>query len=51
MPWDRKPNALTTKPATAAAQSTENLCYLRDNHINVASSGPDPNPRGGGQLH
>ena len=41
------------KPATAAAESTENLGYLSDNHINVctvASPGPDPSPRGGGQL-
>ena len=31
-------NALTTKPVTAAAESTDNLCYLRDNHVDVYCS-------------
>ena len=31
-------HALTTKPANAAAESTENLRYLSDNHINVYCS-------------
>ena len=44
-PSDHQSNALTTKPAIAAAESTENLKILM---YTVASR--DPNPRGGGQL-
>ena len=35
---------------TAAAKWTENLWYLCTVLINVYVAGPDPNPRGGGQL-
>ena len=43
---------LTTRPPTAAAESTENLWYLCTVLINVYVAGPDPDPnhRGGGQL-
>ena len=45
-------HAVTTKPAIAAAEWTENLCYLSDNLINIytAASPPDHYPKGGGQL-
>ena len=46
-PHDQYSNALTTKPAIAAAESTGNLCYLCTNLINVYCSCPDPNPRNG----
>ena len=43
--------ARTTKPAIVAAESTENLCYLSDNLINIYTvASPDPNPKGGSQL-
>ena len=49
-PHDHESNTLTTGLPTAAAESTENLCYLCTNLINVTVASPDPNPRGGGQL-
>ena len=39
-------NALTTKLPTAAAESTDDFCYLCTNLINVCVVSPDPNPRG-----
>ena len=49
---DYKSSALTTRLPTAAAEPMESLWYLCTVLINVyvASSDPDPNPRGGGQL-
>ena len=48
-PDDHQPNTLTTRLATAAAESTENLSYLCTELINVYVASPDPdrNPRGG----
>ena len=54
---DQLSTALTTRPTTAAAKSTENLWYLCTTLLTllmytVASPDPDPNPRarGGGLL-
>ena len=49
------PMPLTTRQLpTAAAESTENLCYLCTDLINVTVAGPDhypdPNSKGEGQL-
>ena len=51
-PHDHQSDALTTKPEIASVESMENFCCLSDNHIKytVASLGPDPNARRGGQL-
>ena len=40
----------TTKPGIAAAELTENLCYLCNNLIMDTVASPKPNPRRGGQL-
>ena len=43
-PHDQLPNTLTTRLPTAAAESTENVCYLCTVVINVYVAGPDPDP-------
>ena len=45
---DYKSNALTTRLPTAAAESTENLCYLCTDLINVYCGSPDPDPNSRG---
>ena len=54
-PHDQLSNALTARPTTAAAESTENLWNLCTTLLTllmyaVASPDPDPNSRGGDQL-
>ena len=53
-PYDRYPNALTTRLPTAAAESKEDLLYLCTTLLTlliytVPSHAPYPDPRGAGQ--